>query len=181
MVLPIIGGAVLLSFITFGENLLGKKLFKQALTFIIILSITLIGYFLYQLYKTKEKAEDVMEDAAEKITEGWEWIFEGGAKEEAEKVLSGDPRYKEKPQVEKDILLTGEYISQIFGGSAYTAGHETAQKTYDIFEKRYGIEAAERYEELPGIGRTMVWAGEYFGIVEMGRKTKDAWNNFWNK
>ena len=179
MVLPIIGGAVLLGFITFGENLLGKKLFKQTLTVIILLSAALIGYFLYQLYKAKEKTEDVVEDAVEKIAEGWEWIFEGGAKEEAEKVLSDDPRYKEKPQVEKDILLTGEYVSQIFGGSAYSAGHETAQNTYNIFNKRYGIEDAERYEELPTVGQTMVSAGEYFGIVEAGRKTKDAWNKFW--
>lgn len=181
MVLPIIAGGALLAFVTWGKELFGQKLFNQILTIIILLSVGLIGYFLYRLYKAKKAADNAVEDVKEKITEGWKWIFEGGAKEETEKVLSGDPRYKEKPQIEKDILYTGEWVSQVFGGSTYTAGHETAQKTYDTFEKRYGIEAAERYEELPAAGRTMVSAGEYFGIVEVGRKTKDAWNKFWGK
>lgn len=181
MVLPIIAGGALLAFITWGKKLFGVKLFNQILTVLILLSVGLIGYFLYQLYKVKKATDDVVEDAKEKITEGWEWIFEGGAKKETEKILSGDPRYKEKPQVEKDILYTGEWVSQVFGGSAYSAGQKTAQETYNTFEERYGLETAKRYEELPTAGRIMISAGEYFGIVEAGRKTKDAWNKLWGK
>ena len=79
MVLPVIiaGGA----YLVFGKELLiklfgknsGEKLFKQTITLIIILSIGIIGYFIYQIYKAKEKAKETIEETIEK---GWEWVLD---------------------------------------------------------------------------------------------------------
>ena len=165
MVLSIVAGGALLAFITWGKELFGVKLFNQILTVIILLSIGIIGYFIYQIYTKKEKVEDF-------IKEKYEWITKG-AKEETDRVLYKDPRWDDNVQIKKDIIWSGEMITQLFGGSAYSAGQKTAQKTYDSFEERYGIKVAEQYEELPGTGRTLVSMGDYItggAATDLGRK-----------
>ena len=176
MVLPIIGMGALLAFVAFGEDLVGKKLFKQIIIVIGLLAIGIVGYFIYQIYTAKEKVKDIFEDK-------WGWITKG-AGEETTKVLEEDVRWEDKPEIEKDVIWTGEMISQLFGGSAYSAGQTTAQKTYDSFEDRYGIDIAQEYEELPGTGRALVSLGDYLTggrAVDAGREVRRRWDKLWGK
>ena len=171
MVLPVIAGIG--AYLIFGKEFLGEKLFKQILSVIILLLIGLAGYFIYEVYSTKKDINDF-------LTDKWTWIAEG-AKAETDRVLYDDPRWNEQVTIIKDITWSGEMISQLFGGSAYTAGQTTSQKTYDNFEERYGIEVAEQYEELSGTGRTLVTIGDYItgGIAtDAGRKTGELINKY---
>ena len=173
IILSIIAGGTLLAFITWGKELFGQKLFNQILTVIILLSVGLISYFIYQIYTEKEKVEDFIKDK-------WNWITKG-AEEETDKVLYKDPRWDDNVQIKKDIIWSGEMITQLFGGSAYTAGQTTAQKTYDSFEERYGIKTVKKYEELPGTGRTLVSIGDYItgGVAtDLGHKTGKLINKY---
>lgn len=153
MVLPIIGGAVLLGYLTFGKELFGPKLFHQILTVLILLSVGIVGYFLYKMYSMKADVENILKNKLAWVT--------GGAAKKTEAVLKTDERYEDLAEVSKDVIWSGEMITQLFGGSAYTAGQTTAQKSYDDFLDRYGVDAAELYEEQSAPTRGLITFGDY--------------------
>ena len=174
MVVPIIAGGVLLGYITYGKELLGKKTFDLILKGLIVGVVIFVGYIGYKLYKLQKKGEETVEDIKDVIDDILKRPKK--AKEETERVLESDERYEDLEGIEEDVIYSGEYVSQLFGGSAYSAGKTTAQKSYDSFEKRYDTSTAEFYEDLPGSSRGLVSLGDY---ITGGRAT-DAGYKFGN-
>ena len=81
MVVPIVAGAGILAFITWGKDVFDEKTFNQIMKAGIALGILVIIYIGYKIYRVwvdaKDKTEDVYDEAKETLTEGWEWILAG--------------------------------------------------------------------------------------------------------
>lgn len=76
MVAPIIAGASILAFITWGEGLFGKDVFNKIVKGLIV-GVSLIGiYLIYLAYKAYSETKDNVEDTYEYVTEGLEDILD---------------------------------------------------------------------------------------------------------
>lgn len=82
MVVPIIAGGAILAFITWGKDLFGAKTFNTMMKGLILLSIAVVGYIGYKMYRswmdTKEKAEDIVEGVTESFEDVWNKLVEAG-------------------------------------------------------------------------------------------------------
>ena len=80
MVVPIIAGGAILAFITWGEDVFGKKTFKQIMRAGIALGLLIIIYIGYKAYKVwkdaKDKAEDIYEDVTGAIADTYGSIMD---------------------------------------------------------------------------------------------------------
>ena len=103
MVVPIIAGAGILGFLTWGKDLFGPKMFKQILTGGIIITLAILGYIGYKLYVFQEK---IKKDPVGTIFEG------------AEKV---------KKEVK---YISGATLSGLLGGGTSREGYETVQEVF---------------------------------------------------
>ena len=89
MVVPVIAGAAILSFVAFGKDLLGEKTFNKTFKGLILVSIAGVGYLGYKLYKGYIESKSYVEEKAtgaidfilktsEDITEDTEYLFKHG-------------------------------------------------------------------------------------------------------
>lgn len=76
MVVPIIAGAGILAFVTWGEDVFGDKLFKQLITAGIALVILVILYIAYKMYLVWVAAKETGEDIVEKATQTYQDILD---------------------------------------------------------------------------------------------------------
>ena len=86
MVVPVIAGAAVLSFVAFGKELFGEKTFNQIFKGLIVLGVIIISYIGYKMYKTYSETKEKVDDAAEYVSEKFDWVFNTGGKEQAEDI-----------------------------------------------------------------------------------------------
>ena len=104
MVVPVIAGAAILSFVTFGKNLFGEKTFNKIFKGLILVSIAGIGYIGYKLYKGYVKSKSYVED---KTTGAIEFV-----RETSENIME-DTRYTFEHGDEIAISLVGKGVEDV--------------------------------------------------------------------
>ena len=80
MVVPIIAGTAILSFVAFGKELFGEKTFNQIFKGLIVLGVIIISYIGYKMYKTYSETKEKVDEATEYVSDGVAWLFEGTKK-----------------------------------------------------------------------------------------------------
>ena len=164
MVVPIIAGGAFLGFLAFGKDLLGEALFKKVFVGIVILSLGLISYFVYKMYKTKEDVGNIIKNIYNTVT---------GAPDRAKDAFEANSQVDDTTGLKKVVVLSGETISQIFGKSAIESGQNVALNEQEKYIELYGNQAGNLYADLSGGERAAVSAGDW---ISSGEASKAGYN-----
>lgn len=147
MVVPIIaGGAAILAFVTWGKDIFGESTFKKILHAGIALGVLGIIYIAYKAYRAwtdvKEAGEDAVEKVTKKITDSWDWVYEGleNKKKDIEEDIDW---WADTPGIEilkaggeKVVDATPEFVKDVYNTPRWIieGGRDIAiDKTIDIY------------------------------------------------